>query len=74
MPCYADMIVCVKFVRQGKKSMWAIGAYPLGREDCEIEIVLFVPTNLDDYNLETYAMLEKDCLYSIGGKIVPGVY
>ncbi|CAG8465006.1 25300_t:CDS:2 [Dentiscutata erythropus] len=65
MPCYTDMIVRVKFVRQGEKSTWAIGAYPVGREDSEIELVLFVPSNSDGYNLETYAVLKKDGIYSV---------
>ncbi|CAG8507793.1 4217_t:CDS:2 [Racocetra persica] len=54
--------------------MWAIGAYPVGCKDSKIELVLFVLANSDDYNLETYAKFEKYFLYSVGGKIVPGVY
>ncbi|CAG8817114.1 17948_t:CDS:2, partial [Dentiscutata erythropus] len=52
----------------------AIGAYPVGREDNEIEMVLFVPTHFNDRDLETQAIFERDHFYSVGGKIIPGFY
>ncbi|CAG8629824.1 13725_t:CDS:2, partial [Cetraspora pellucida] len=80
MPCYADTIVRVKVVRQTTKHesdliiVWAIGVYPVGREDSEIEMVLFAPINYSDRDPETQAIFEKDGFYSVGGKIVPGYY
>ncbi|CAG8799899.1 4160_t:CDS:2, partial [Cetraspora pellucida] len=44
MPCYADMIVRVKFVKQNVKEdsnmlvVWALGAFPVEREDYNIEL------------------------------------
>ncbi|CAG8674078.1 5460_t:CDS:2, partial [Cetraspora pellucida] len=81
MPCYTDTIVRVKYVRQsgGKgdsnfRAIWAVGTYPVEREDNEIEMVLFVPVNPDERDLETQAVFEKDSFYSVGGKIVPSYY
>ncbi|CAG8794909.1 4917_t:CDS:2 [Gigaspora margarita] len=42
MPCYADMIIKIKYVKQSEKdakvpSVWALGTYPPGHEDNEME-------------------------------------
>ncbi|CAG8777946.1 6426_t:CDS:2, partial [Racocetra persica] len=80
MPCYADTIVRIKYVKQNVKEdsdllvVWAIGTYPIEREDYDIELVLFVPVNLNDRDFETQAVFEKDNFFSVGGKIVPGYY
>ncbi|CAG8736808.1 36572_t:CDS:2, partial [Racocetra persica] len=80
MPCYADTIVRIKYVKQNVKEnsdllvVWAIGAYPIEREDYDIELVLFVPVNSNDRDFETQAIFKKDNFFSVGGKIVPGYY
>ncbi|RHZ83351.1 hypothetical protein Glove_97g74 [Diversispora epigaea] len=68
MPCYADTIVRVKFVKQYEKEkessnflvVWALGTYPVERDD--------------QRDNETQAIFEKDGFYSVGGKIIPGFY
>ncbi|CAG8500019.1 14261_t:CDS:2 [Gigaspora rosea] len=52
----------------------AIGAYPVDREDSEVEIVSFVSTNPAKRDPETKAVFERDGFYSIGRKIVPVYY
>ncbi|CAG8706975.1 4390_t:CDS:1, partial [Ambispora leptoticha] len=80
MPCYADTIVRVKYVRQTTKDdsnlivVWAVGLYPVGCEDSKIEMVLFVPINFSDRDPEAQAIFERDGFYSVGGKIVSGYY
>ncbi|CAG8467561.1 6868_t:CDS:2 [Cetraspora pellucida] len=80
MLCYADTIIKAKVVRRSEKenakvnSVWTIGTYPVGREDNEIEVTLFVLTNPDDRDPESQAIFKRDEYYSIGGKIVPGIY
>lgn len=81
MPCYADTIVRIKCVhkcenKNDKDSMivWAIGAYPIDREDSEVEIISFVSNNPVERDPETQAVFEKDRFYSISGKIVPVYY
>ncbi|CAG8795255.1 24370_t:CDS:2, partial [Dentiscutata erythropus] len=80
MPCYADTIVRIKLVRQSIKEesnlivVWALGEYPVGRDDYEIEMVLFVSTNSNERDFETQAVFERDHFYSVGGKIVPAFY
>ncbi|CAG8485119.1 9558_t:CDS:1, partial [Scutellospora calospora] len=70
MPCFADTIVKIKYVKQNTKeksdliSIWAIGAYPIGQEDCEIELTLFLSTNLKKRDTDTQAIFEKDEFYS----------
>ncbi|CAG8614023.1 9942_t:CDS:2 [Cetraspora pellucida] len=54
--------------------VWALGAYPVEREDYNIEMTLFVSNDLNDRDFETQAIFEKDNFYSAGGKIVPGYY
>ena len=76
MPCYADTIVRIKYVKQhvkadlGFSTVWALGAYPVEREDYEIELVLFVPVDSNDRDSETQAIFEKDNFFAVGGKIV----
>jgi hypothetical protein len=80
MPCYADTIVRIKVVRRTERKdiglivVWAIGIYPVDREDSEIEMTLFVPINPNERDSETQAVFEKDRFYSVGGKIVPSHY
>ncbi|CAG8673534.1 7939_t:CDS:2 [Cetraspora pellucida] len=80
MLCYADTIVRIKCVRKNEKSdgnllvVWAIGVYPVEHEDNEVEMVLFVPANYNERDRETQAVFEKDCFYSVCGKIVPSHY
>ncbi|CAG8568634.1 3179_t:CDS:2 [Racocetra persica] len=80
MPCYADTIVRIKHVRRNKKedartfSMWAIGAYPVGSEGYEMEMILPIPINPDDRDPDSQAIFKRDEYYSVGGKIVPGSY
>ena len=82
MPCYADTIVRVKFVKQYEKEkddssllvVWAFATYPVERDDREIEMTLFVPVNIEERDNETQAIFEKDSFYSVGGKIIPGFY
>ena len=80
MPCYASTVVKIKYVKKhGKESadfmrIWAISCYPVEREDYEIEMILFVPANMYERDLETQAVFEKDNFYCVGGKIVPNNY
>ncbi|CAG8529561.1 11550_t:CDS:2, partial [Scutellospora calospora] len=79
MPCYADTIVRIKYVKQYEKDnnlsvVWALSAYPVEREDYNIEMTLFVSNDLNDRDFETQAIFEKDNFYSVGGKIVSGYY
>jgi len=55
-------------------NVWALGTYPVGREDYDIELVLFVPVDLNNRDDDTQAVFEKDSFFSVGGKIVPGYY
>ncbi|CAG8566032.1 10267_t:CDS:2 [Cetraspora pellucida] len=80
MPCYLDTIVKIKLTRQnetkdtGSISVWAIGSYPIGSEDNEIEIVIYVQQNPLECNTGLQAIFKREEFYSIGGKIVPGHY
>ncbi|CAG8785291.1 4781_t:CDS:2, partial [Cetraspora pellucida] len=70
----------VKFVKQTVKEdsnmlvVWALGAFPVEREDYNIELTLFAPVNLDDRDPESQALFVKDNFFSVGGKIIPGYY
>ncbi|RIB26680.1 hypothetical protein C2G38_2138184 [Gigaspora rosea] len=72
MPCYADTIVRIKYVRRTEREdikslvVWAIGSYPVERDDCEIEMVLFLPLESQERDSETQAIFERDCFYSVG--------
>ncbi|CAG8787106.1 26083_t:CDS:2, partial [Gigaspora rosea] len=72
MPCYADTIVRIKYVRRTERQdikslvVWALGAYPVECDDCEIEMVLFLPFESQERDLETQAIFERDSFYSVG--------
>jgi hypothetical protein len=80
MPCYATTIVRIKYAKQNVKegsdlaNVWTLGTYPVGRKDYDIELVFFVPVDLNSRDDETQAVFEKDSFFSVGGKIVPGYY
>ncbi|CAG8567044.1 4259_t:CDS:1, partial [Diversispora eburnea] len=82
MPCYANTIVRVKFVKQYEKEkesfnflvVWTLGTYPVERNDCEMEMTLFVPVNIEERDNETQAIFKKDSFYFVGEKIIPGFY
>ncbi|CAG8841676.1 30595_t:CDS:2, partial [Racocetra persica] len=54
--------------------IWAIGAYPVESEDCEMEIVLFVPLDENERDPNAQSVFVKNKYYSICGKVVPGTY
>ncbi|RIB13727.1 hypothetical protein C2G38_2197043 [Gigaspora rosea] len=54
--------------------LWAIGEYPVGREDTEIEMVLYVLRRSVDRDPESQAIFRRGEYYSVGGKIVPSQY
>ncbi|CAG8649678.1 6137_t:CDS:2, partial [Cetraspora pellucida] len=64
-------IVRIKFSKQNVKeeseliSVWAVGTYPVGNEDCTIELVLFVLIDSEERDIDTQAIFEKDEFYSI---------
>ncbi|CAG8481249.1 9194_t:CDS:2 [Scutellospora calospora] len=78
MPCNADTIVKIKVVIESVKEnlvvVWAIGLYPVGVENCEIELTQFVPVNLEERDHDTQATFQKDEYFSISSKIVPDIY
>ncbi|CAG8442789.1 16839_t:CDS:2 [Cetraspora pellucida] len=69
MPCFADNIE-----ETGLISVWAVGTYPVGNEDCLIELVLFVLIDGKEKDLDTQVIFKKDKFYFVGGKIVSGKY
>lgn len=74
MPICADTIVKIKFVKQTEQdkflNVWPIGTYPVDQNN-EIELILFIPKNVEDREEDTQAIFEKDEYFSVGGKIVP---
>ncbi|CAG8796663.1 16029_t:CDS:1, partial [Cetraspora pellucida] len=80
MPCFADTIVKIKYVKQNPIeksniiSIWAIGTYPIEQGDREIELTLFVSTNYEERDFDLQAIFEQDEFYSVRGKIIPGKY
>ncbi|CAG8470162.1 21836_t:CDS:2 [Cetraspora pellucida] len=54
--------------------LWAIGTYSVGREDNEIEVILYVPCHHVDRDLESQAIFKRDEYYSVSGKIVSNYY
>ncbi|RIB12202.1 hypothetical protein C2G38_2145188 [Gigaspora rosea] len=54
--------------------VWALGAYPVEREDYNIEMTLFALASSDDRDHESQAVFVKDNFFSVGGKIVPRFY
>ncbi|CAG8727617.1 21811_t:CDS:2, partial [Cetraspora pellucida] len=55
-------------------TIWAIGIYPTGHENNEIEITLFLSVNSNNRDPKSQAIFKKDEYYSIGKKIIPGSY
>lgn len=49
--------------------VWVHGTYPIEREDYNIELVLFMPVNLNDGDSETQSIFEKDNFFSVGAKL-----
>ncbi|CAG8550361.1 20910_t:CDS:2 [Cetraspora pellucida] len=78
MPCNADSIVKIKVTKETIKEkllvVWAIGVYLVGIEDCEIELILFVPVKTEERDPAMQAIFERDEYFSVGGKIVPDYY
>src|SRR5262245_25275016 len=80
MPCYADTIIKIIQARQSDKEetkltvVWAVGVYPVVDEDCEMELVLFVPMDRHERDPNIQSIFRKDEYYSVGGKIIPGNY
>ncbi|CAG8592970.1 24137_t:CDS:2 [Cetraspora pellucida] len=80
MPCYVDTIVKINQVRQSDKEeskltvVWRIGTYPVESENCDMEMVLFVPINEFERDCNMQSVFEKNEYYSVGGKVVPGSY
>ncbi|CAG8850320.1 31813_t:CDS:1, partial [Gigaspora margarita] len=65
MPCHIDTIVKINQIRQtyrdeSKLTLYAIGAYPIKSEDCELELVLFVPINKEEKDSNTQSIFEKN--------------
>ncbi|CAG8448668.1 1019_t:CDS:1 [Cetraspora pellucida] len=80
MLCYADIIIKVKYVKRNEKddakvfTIWAIGTYPTGHENNEIEMILFLSVNPNDQDPESQAIFKKNEYYSVRRKIMPGSY
>ncbi|CAG8771233.1 5175_t:CDS:2 [Cetraspora pellucida] len=80
MPSHIDTIVKITQVRQSFKEelklmvVWAIGVYPVGSEDREMEMVLFVPIDDEERDPNTQSVFEKNEFYSVGGKVVSESY
>ncbi|CAG8479825.1 16586_t:CDS:1, partial [Cetraspora pellucida] len=71
MPCYLDTIIKVKHVKQNKTkdaksiSVWAIGVYPVRREDNKIEVILYVPRLPVERDPKSQATFRRDEYYSV---------
>ncbi|CAG8555907.1 7748_t:CDS:2, partial [Scutellospora calospora] len=79
MPCYANTIVKIKHVHQKESNnqmmpVWAIRTYPMGRDDNEIELTIYVPVDSAERDLETQAIFKREECYSVRGKIIPSCY
>ncbi|CAG8519495.1 8402_t:CDS:2 [Dentiscutata erythropus] len=82
MPCFADTIIRIKYVKNSASmneesdstSIWTIGKYPVGEENCEIELTLFLPNDEKERDLDTQVVFINNEFYSVGRKIVPGKY
>ncbi|CAG8507938.1 3986_t:CDS:2, partial [Scutellospora calospora] len=59
-----------------KRSMpvWAIRTYPIGRDDNEIELTIYVPVDSAERDPKTQAIFKREEYYSVGGKIIPSCY
>ncbi|CAG8676463.1 5496_t:CDS:2 [Cetraspora pellucida] len=80
MPCCVDTIIKINQVCLIDKNemkltvIWAIGAYPVESEDCEMEIVLFVLLDENERDPNAQSVFVKNEYYSICGKVVSGTY
>ncbi|CAG8683695.1 7_t:CDS:2 [Gigaspora rosea] len=50
-------------------SVWAIGTYPMDRDDNEIELIIYIPVNSIERDPETQAFFKREEYYSIEEKI-----
>ncbi|CAG8633212.1 15722_t:CDS:2, partial [Cetraspora pellucida] len=66
--------VVVELVKENLVVVWAIGLYPVGTEDCEIELTQFVPVDLEERDHDTQATFQKDEYFSVNDKIVLDTY
>ncbi|CAG8539751.1 4622_t:CDS:2 [Cetraspora pellucida] len=75
-----DMIVKINLVHQNDKDksnltvVWAISVYPVKSEDCEMEVILFVPANEGERDPNVQSGFVKNEYYSVCGKVVSGTY
>ncbi|RIB23400.1 hypothetical protein C2G38_2032798 [Gigaspora rosea] len=64
MPCHVDIIVRVSQVHQicNKDSKLityhAVGVYPVGSEDCELDMALFIPIGVEERDANTQSIFE----------------
>ncbi|CAG8795700.1 16424_t:CDS:1, partial [Racocetra persica] len=69
MSCNANTIVKIKVVRDTEKDdllvVWAISSYPVGDENSEIELILFVPVNFEERDPDSQAIFQKDEYFSV---------
>ncbi|CAG8562645.1 17777_t:CDS:2 [Dentiscutata erythropus] len=80
MLCYVNTIVKISQVCQSDKEeskltvVWAIGLYPVGSEEREIEMVLFILMVDYDRDPNSQSVFVKNEYYSVGKKAIPGSY
>ena len=80
MPCCVNTIVKINQVRLTDKKetnltvVWAVGTYPVGVEDCDIELVLFVPLDHYERDPNIQSVFKKDEYYCVGGKVATESY
>ncbi|CAG8813884.1 8881_t:CDS:2, partial [Racocetra persica] len=67
MPCYIDTIVKIIQVCQSDNltRVWEIGIYPVECEDCELEMVLFVPINDHERDPNSQSVFVTNEYYSM---------
>ncbi|KAF0552194.1 hypothetical protein F8M41_022381 [Gigaspora margarita] len=71
MSCYANMIARIKYVKQNVKEdtnsliVWALGTYPVEREDYNIKMTLFALISSDNRDYESQAIFVKDNFFSM---------
>ncbi|CAG8785633.1 27826_t:CDS:2, partial [Dentiscutata erythropus] len=69
-------LVRIKHIKKYEKEdakytrVWAIGKYLIEQENNNNEMTQFVLTNIDERDLETQAVFEKNNFYSVGDKIM----
>ncbi|CAG8729511.1 19338_t:CDS:2 [Gigaspora margarita] len=54
--------------------MPSIRTYPIGLKDNEVEVVLYVLCNHDEWDPDSQAMIRRDEYYSVGGRIILNRY